>query len=277
MVILLRRIIKWIVDNAFDILGFIGLQSFITLFSCVYKLINESSWTKLEIVLLIVLTIEIITFIIVYCVKRFAWFSYQYPTGMIGTNYIINRKTVHYKRDAQDRLIFSREIEIKSQISDLESIFDKYIWTGKMLADTPYSRNKKCSIREENVVGIWRYFRISLDQHLKKGQTSTISYQWPTIDDCSNSSAFVSADTDIPTKELIFKVDLGVDFAGVEAKLEEFRAIESDCPIHTETIRFGPDGSYVWNVKHIRRFRYYRVRWSWNRSSVIQIPTNNKE
>lgn len=259
-----ERIVDWLINNILTIISLL-----VPIFPIIYKAMFGYLyyWTLMEIVLLGALILESAMLLIWIIWNKVSYKSYRYPWSKISTNYTVISKHLFYTINDHDELSFSRTTKIKSHINNLESVFDKFIWTGRVEAGLPERGEHIRSIDQQSLIGIWKYFRITLEEHLSKGEEVTISYAWPRILDCKSASPFFSSSTDEPTKELIFTLKLGSRYAGQEIRLEEFRAIEADNPITVEVANLDLNGDYTWNVKKVKRFRYYRVRWSWERGA----------
>lgn len=255
-----ERLKNWIINNIIGILT-IAWPIIVFLFKSVF--LNNNKWTPLEQVLLLLIVLESIIILSKFLWNKFSYKSYIYPRSRISSNYIVLKKIVNYRVNEKGELFFSRTLEIKSKINHLESIFDKFIWTGNNRAEVPRPEKNVSTITEQPTIGIWRYIRVTLKDSLSKGEEREISYKWPKISDCTSSSPFVSTSTEEPTKQLIFKIKLGAKYSNREIRLEEFRAIEADNPISVKIVRLDNNGDYEWDVSNIKRFRHYRVRWSW--------------
>ncbi|MDO4303333.1 MAG: hypothetical protein Q4D94_05405, partial [Bacillota bacterium] len=195
--------------------------------------------------------------------NRASYKSYYYPYSKIKTNYNVISKTIYYQVNERNELAFGRTMVIKSNIDNLDSIFDKFIWTGTSAAKVPNPRLHIQEIKECNKIGIWKYFQIFLDSPISKGDTLEIRYEWPTIYNCNSSSPFFSTSTEEPTKEVNMILKLGKRYSDREIILEEYRAIEGDNPISTKRTKLDQWGDYTWPIKKPKRFRYYRIRWEW--------------
>lgn len=265
-----KNFIGYFYDNILTL--FIGIPTLCGMFAIVKKWMSNTHWSTFEIILVIFNAIIIIFFVILLIVNKTSYKAYIYPISKTRTNYIINKKITRYCRNEKNELNFSRELDIKSCCNSLESVFDKYIWTGNSNGLIPNPKKNIRKIQLENKIGIWNYLRIVLEDPLRKGHPKLIKYNWPLIKDCNSSSPFVSCDTDIPTKSLIFELELGNEFKDADLILEEFRAIESDFSLSTKKVKFDKYGAYEWKVKNPKRFRLYRMRWSWNKQGIPQMP-----
>lgn len=218
---------------------------------------------------IIVVALLFCTYIILLC--RTIWNkksckSYRYPRKFLRTssNYEVLEKTISYSRSENDTLNYSRRMRIKCLSNRLVSILDKYIWTGS--AGNTFTIKKVegvSKIKNESRIGIWQYFEIELQNHMMKNDERVVAYRWPEIPNCSNSSPFFSVSTDEPTKKLSLKLNLGKKYANQKIICEEFRAIESDFCISSKEEKLDDNGSFNWIIPNVKRFRHYRIRWSW--------------
>lgn len=260
----MKKFWNWVANNIISIISF--LWPFILMgFSYLAGVFNEG-FSTLNIILLIAIVLQLfITIIIIIC-NRSSYKSYYYPKSEIKSTFEVLEKEISYVRDKNDNLFFSRKLKIKSLVSDLHVIVDKFIWTGSQKADIPLPEKNIEDIREaKQRIGIWRFYDIVLNQHLKKGEELEIKYRWPVIKDCSSSSAFVSSATEEPTKHLKFNIELGSEYAKKDLIFEEYRSVDGNVPLNTIPNQFDDKGSFECNIdkKKIRRFRYYIIRWKW--------------
>ena len=256
---------KWFINNWLNIFA-------------VFAPVVGSSWltikgflagilTWLDIVLIVIILILVLGFTIKLIWNNVSYRSYHYPWSKIRmtSNYEVLEKTVTYKRDSSDVLHYSRSMNIRSLSNQLEHIYDKYIWTGSQPTQVKIVPQKGISrIRSMSRIGIWNYFMITFQNHMVRGQTKELLYKWPDIASCKNSSPFFAASTDEPTKKLTLVLELGSEYANQEIVCEEFRAIESDYPISVQENHLNDQGVFTWEIPKVKRFRHYRIRWSWS-------------
>jgi alpha-L-fucosidase len=114
----------------------------------------------------------------------------------------------------------------------------------------------------EDKPGVWKYFEVIFNKRIKKGETININYKWPTIDDCKSSSPFISTLTDVPTKKLIFKINLGQKYAGNIVYMEERRSIDGDNMLDRNEYSLDHNGCVTIPISP-HRFRYFIVFWKW--------------
>lgn len=224
--------------------------------------------TKFDIFLIGLLLFIIFILLIKSIWNKVSYKSYQYPWSKIRTsyNYEILEKTVTYKRDDSDVLEYNRCIKIKSLSNRLNYAVDKYIWTGTQQETAQIAPIEGISnIKDMSRIGIWHYFIMIFENHMERGETKVLSYAWPKIEECKKSSPFFSASTDEPTKKLSLIIELGSEYANQEIICEEFRAVESDYPISKTITNLDDRGVYRWDISGIKRFRHYRIRWSWSK------------
>ena len=143
--------------------------------------LDNGEWTTLEIILLVLIIFESVVVFAKFLWNKISYKSYVYPRSRIVSNYTVLEKEISYKVNNKGELSFSRKIAIKSNINNLESIFDKFIWTGSSAAAAPKGGRNIRTIDEQSIIGIWRYIRITLDDHLAKGEEREIFYAWPKI------------------------------------------------------------------------------------------------
>ena len=262
----LQKVKDWLINNILTILTIIFPIITATLPIIIGFISNSMN----------LLSITLITFIIIFSIIMIikniwnitSYKSYHYPWLKIRNNYnyeVIEKK-ITYKRTANDVLQYSRYMNIKACSNRVNYVFDKYIWTGNNTDVLKIELSKGIiNIENKSRIGIWRYFMMELDNHINKGETKELAYKWPNINCCSKSSPFFSVSTDDPTKKIILSLELGEQYAGQEIVCEEFRAIEADFPIATETHHLNDKGIYEWEIKKpkIKRFRQYRIRWAW--------------
>lgn len=264
---------NWILNNFIGILSLLQPVLIILYKNFIY---SNDAWTTLEIILFTIIIIESCVILTKFLWNIFSYKSYYYPYTKISSNYIILEKRVTYTMTESDELQFSRSMIIKSKINNLESILDKYLWTGTSKASKPSAGQNIRSIEEQSLIGVWKYLRIILDANLCKGEVREINYNWPVIKNCTTSSPFFSTSTDEPTKKVVLAIQLGRNYAHRQIRLEEFRAIEADNPISVLDAQLDQNGNYTWDVLKVKRFRHYRIRWSWEDISVPEIKAGGE-
>lgn len=266
----MEKVKEWLINNALTI--FLGLPTLGGSIVAILTYIENQTISVLDIILICTLFTILLVLLGKAIWNSVSYRSYHYPWLKIRTmyNYKVLKKTISYKRTDEDKLIYKRSLEIQSLANRLESVNDKFIWTGvhdKPLKITPdKDENGRVNIKKitkKSRIGIWSYFSMELLNHMTKGEKQTIAYKWPMISNCSLSSPFFSSSTDELTKSLELKLSLGKEYANQQIICEEFRAIESDYKISSVVHNLDESGSYTWNIPRIKRFRYYRIRWSW--------------
>lgn len=261
-----QKIKDWLINNALTIFILVGpgVLGFITTIRAYIK----GKLTVFDIIMIGLFFVIILALIAKAIWRRIDYRSYYYPWSKIltGYNYTVSRKEITYIRNKDDTLQFSRNMKIKCCNNRLGFILDKYIWTGENASSIKLNPiNGITKIEYKNRIGIWNYYVLELSNHIKKGEEREISYKWMNICNCKSSSPFFSTSTDEPTKEIILVLELGEEYANQEIVCEEFRAIESDYPLSIRKDKLDEHGRYRWEIsKHkAKRFRYYRIRWSW--------------
>lgn len=262
----MQKIKDWLINNILTILTIV-VPGIVTCVPRIRRFISQK-FDPLSIILIVIIVI-LVEIIIIKTIWNFTSYkSYRYPWLKIRNNYnyIVIEKRITYKRTINDVLQYSRYMNIKACSNRITHVFDKYIWTGKAPNGIKINPlNGIINIENMSRIGIWRYFMMELDNHMNRGDTKELEYRWPDIDCCSHSSPFFSVSTDDPTKKISLILELGEKYAGQEIICEEFRAIDADFPISVRKEKLGNNGNYEWTIeKHkIKRFRQYRIRWSW--------------
>lgn len=252
-----NKFLSFLYAHVFDLL--FGIPSIVTATEWVKRLVSKSEYTQLEIALSIVVVLNAVIWI--FIVRNY----YGYPTTCQKTQYKILSKTVKYQRHPEDdSLSVSRSVDVKSNVNGLDRIKDRYLWTGDSDANLPKRGKNVLSIHPEESIGIWKYYSVNFNQVISKGNNLRVAYKWPKIKNCTSSSPFVSTDTEYDTKKILIDVNLGKEYANKELMLEEYRSIESECPISSTRAQFDEEGRYQWVISRPKRYRYFRVRWTWN-------------
>lgn len=262
----MRKIKDWLTDNILSLLTIIG-PSMTAGLPAIIGYISKS-FNPLSITLIIIIIIFSCAIIVKTIWNITSYKSYQYPWFKIRKNYnyeVIEKKII-YQRTPEDVLKYSRYMNIKACSNRITHVLDKYIWTGNMPNTIKITPSKGImDIENKSRIGIWRYFTMELDNHINRGETKELEYTWPDINSCTNSSPFFSVSTDDPTKKIVLSLELGEDYAEQEIICEEFRAIDADFPINYRKEKLNQKGVYEWTIekRKIKRFRQYRIRWSW--------------
>lgn len=260
---------EWLKNNALSL--FLGLPTIGSGIATIKAYIEKQTISNWDVLLGGALFITLLILLGKAIWTSVSYRSYHYPWLKIRTmyNYKVLKREIVYERTDTDVLNYRRYLTIQSYANRLESVSDKYIWTGPQggaLGITPDVNDagektiKK--ITHKRRIGIWNYFNMELRNHMTKGEKQTLAYKWPQIANCKDSSAFFSGSTDEVTKALILRLSLGKEYANQQIICEEFRAIESDYKISSVVHNLDGQGNYTWTPK-VKRFRYYRIRWSW--------------
>ena len=259
----------------------------------VLSVLNVFSWLD-RILIAILLLFVILGVRILVWVNSYK--SYYYRNSEINRNYSFINKTIHYHLNNKNELKFSIDCEVKSNIEQLEYIYNKNVWTGKeknedkrneqnskkrnYYPDKGLSSGIKDFIFDEESVGLWEKYKVQLDETVRKGKKYPIRFVWKNISNCDTSSPFVSTNTDILTEEIVFDVNLGKSYANTPLKLHIYRGMESDYELQPAiNCSFDKQGRFKWKIcknpcsqqstavgcyeSAIKQFRYYMITWHW--------------
>lgn len=202
--------------------------------------------------------------------KRVSYKSYYYPKQRVPYKYSVESLTVNYtlnERTENSQTVYdldlSRDVTVRANVSELDRISDKYLWTGASEAKLPVKVNKVRSIQKlEDKPGVWKYFEVIFTNKIECNDVIDVSYKWPTIKDCKTASPFISTLSDVPTKKITFKINLGHDYAGKPIHLEERRSIDGDNMLSHKDYQLDSNGCIEISVSP-KRFRYFIVFWEW--------------
>ena len=256
-----------------DYLPAISLAQFLlSTGAAVYTFIAKNGISLLEFILFAVVIAE--TAIILGSViwQRTSYKSYYYPYSKIWTDYTVLSKTIEYKLEktsnGEHELHYSREMKLKAKKDQFDNFIDFYHWSGdpsKSTANKPKGVDGIAEITDRASIGIWTYFRVRINEKLDKGREKTVKYKWPTIQNAKASKPFFSTSTEVATKMLILKLDLGPEYKGQKIRKQTYRANESLMEIANSNNNAELDeyGRYEWKIDNVRRFRYYRIIWNW--------------
>lgn len=219
--------------------------------------------------LVIVLFFGQLVLVITYLIWRnFSFKSYHYPMRKIKHKYHFVESTIKYqlvrkKGESTNKLLLSKRILVCSDSETLDKIDDKFLWTGKVIPQTPTGKKSISEIHlAKDKVGVWKYLDVHFNRRIQRNQTIELEYSWPPILDCKSSSPFISVNTDIPTKQITFELDLGKEYAFVPVYLEERRSIDGDDMLSNHNYALDENGKIVIKISP-RRFRYYILFWKW--------------
>ena len=206
--------------------------------------------------------------------RKFCYKAYDYPVIAKDYDFIyVERKLKYYVTG--DQLNYSNECTIKSDVKKLEHIYGRYIWTGKQDAGVPScSCDSVRTISSVARIGIWRYYQIEFSNPINKGDKASFSCSWQPISDVESSSAFLSVNTSVPTKKLVFDISLGSKYKGAEVLLEEYRSSYDDYPLKCEQRKLDDLGRITWSKKPSRG-EYLRIRWDWKNGNPSTLGKNN--
>ena len=251
-----NKILAFLYAHIFDLL--FNIPSIVAAYEWVKKTIIKAEFTTLEILLSSLIFANTLIWILI--IRNY----YGYPSLCRKAPYEYVSRTISYVRNPKDdSLNVARFGVVRSKINGLGIIRDRFLWTGDSDAKLPLPGKNVSKILPDESIGIWTYFSVQFKDVISKGKTEYIKYVWPTIQNCSSSSPFVSTDTEYETKDLCIEVTLGKKYANRELKLEVYRSIESECPISSKTVLLDEDGHYKWEIHKPLRYRYFRARWEW--------------
>jgi hypothetical protein len=224
-----------------------------------------SKMSTLEWVLIGTIALLLITFLVRHIVRRrsyrHAWYPRNHP------RYEVIREEINYIVDSDGVLTYSRRFRLKAMMHDVDDFIDQFVWTAGG-AGTPMPGTGVSRIEPRLQAGIWTYYTARFPRHLRKGQEHEFEVVWPPLRNWKDASPFVSASTDLPTRELVFNVQLPSDSIREGAFGEEMRSIESAFPFHTEELSFER-GRLVW-TPNPKLYRHYRLRWSWAEGARLE-------
>ena len=232
----------------------------------IVKLINKTdiSWFDIFLIVVILLQFCVIAYVILY--RKFSYKAYNYPVCRKDYNYIVEEKEINYIINKEGKLEYSSVFTIESNDCHLESVFGRFIWTGTSKTSIPAcSGDEIKEIVKWERLGIWNHYRIMFHNCVKKGEIVKYKCKWPVIDQPESSSPFVSSDTVVPTKKLIFNLDLGKNYCKAVLHIEEYNSIAEDFPFSHKTVNLDDEGKAQVVFKPSRG-RNYRLRWTWNNS-----------
>ena len=258
----MKKIFEWILNNILTLIQFL-----MPIGAVIYASVNatiRAEFLLIDWILSAIIILQAGVVLFLYLRFRLSYKSYFYPSSKIKSSFEVLEKVVSYKRDENDTLTFKRKLTIKSKVDNLRSITDKFIWTGESKAQIPHGSLNIEDIRGmPQRKGIWRFYDITLNQCLRKGEKLTIEYFWEPILNCSTSSPFVSTPTEEATRNLKLEISLGPKYKNKPMILEEYRSIDGSTPLETHPVSFDQSGNYIWEVKKPKRFRYFIARWTW--------------
>lgn len=260
-----KKIREWFINNALTLLTIV--LPALTGIGATVKAYLSQAMSPFVVILISALIIILFSLLgkAIWDAKSYKAYRYPWSKIRMSYDYEVIEKKVSYDRVNGDNLEYKRTMKIKCVANHLDGLLDKYIWTGGQTSIKAITPKKGIAdIKEIQRIGIWTYISIRLQNSLSKGGEAVVEYEWPIMPNCHNSSPFFSASTDEPTKLLTLSLSLGREYAHQQIICEEFRAIESDYPISSIECQLDDRGQYTWEVSHVKRFRYYRIRWSWS-------------
>ncbi len=243
----------------------------IAVFSLIWEKF-EWNFLWLSIIFAVIIIIQLALFVSYNIWKRKSYKSYYYPKERIPYKYSVNDMCISYELKSApgvsedsdpDTLYLSRTVNVTSTLGDLDRISDKYLWTGRSEAKLPEGKNNVRDVSHlRGKPGVWKYFEVNFNRKIEKGQSIDLEYAWPPIENCKTSSAFISTITDVPTKKLTFKIDLGTKYARKPVHFEERRSIDGDNMLSCHEYTLDDCGKIEIPI-YPKRFRYFIVFWEW--------------
>ena len=258
---------NYIRDHILDLL--LGIPSLVTIVGYIKKLVSiiaglDVRFTKLELLLGAAVLLMTLLWIILLR-RRFSIVGHSYHQyKVLEIKYV-------YKRNEDNTYSITKKLKIRSKINGLRNIIQKIPWP-EANAILPAMYKGIDSISPVTTYGIFKYFSVNLPRILSAGDEASIGYRWRDLPNCVNSYSFASVNTEYPTSSIEIVINLGSEYAGKEVFIEEFRSIDSECPLRTTCATFNEEGIFTWKPNKVKRFRYYRVRWNWIREEPKEEP-----
>lgn len=260
----MKKFKDWLLNNFVSIIGILSPVAggiAVAVWNSIGKKFSILDW-----ILIGVLAAESIFFIWFALWRKISYKSYHYVAGRIRPDYVTLHKEIIYKiikTPSSSHLEYSCLRQIKCCVDHLERIPAKFIWTGD--GEPTFLLNYKGNVftDQPQKKGIWRFFDINFDHCIVKGDTHDVDIIFNPIKDFLSSSPFVSTSTDEPNKSIIFKIDLGDEYANKKANFEVYRANESYYPLDRMNLNFDRLGRIEFTVPHPKRFRRYVISWDW--------------
>jgi len=252
------------------------LGTITSIISGIILTIITTLWEKFQlnlitlcIVLSVVIFIETSVIIGIQLWKRNSYKSTYYPFRKIQYKYEFKYREIFYKMVERVEnnqtfydLEFSRKVTVVATSNECDRISERYIWTGNSESSIPKAGKNVQDINQQvHQPGIWNYYDV-IFRKLGKHKEIDLEYKWPTIQNCKSASPFVSTSTDTPTKELIFNIDLGKNYANKDLWLEEHRSIDGSNLLSTKDYQFDDEGKCIIKL-HPKRFRHFQINWKW--------------
>lgn len=255
--------ILWIIGQSASIGGTIYLLTLL-----ISKITNESIpyyiWISFAVILMLI-------GIIVARKKRMktSYLDYRYPKKQILPKYIIEKTVINYTVERGSHLNFSNEIKIKALSDNFNRFTKKYLWTGLAPVNLPQLADCKGVTQISNAItdlssSPWKTFDVYINP-INKNKVCECTLKWPDTPRCTwGNSSHVSYSTDEPTKEIVFKINLGKRYAGKPIRFRVYQSLGALSPLTGETSddKFDKDGCYTKSIK-AKRFRYYILDWDW--------------
>ena len=258
----MKTVKDWLLNNILSIISCIPIL--VAFFSWLIKICSKQSFS-LSLIFIICLCVE--TFLVLYvriwrCVS---YKAYRYPASHIKFKYLILKKEISYKYESSDdSLTVKNKLTIKSLEENLNSISGKYFWTGNSKMEYPqYDEGVREISPETQTVELWHKYHIILSHPVARHDSCSFTLIYPKTYNASSSRSYVSTSTEVPIKELIFKLQLGEKYAGREVTLEEYRSMECTYYFSSETCLLDHKGEATIKKTKLKRFRYYILKWKW--------------
>ncbi len=261
------KIVNYLFEHALEL--FLGIPSIVAIYGYAKRIIANFSSSgavtisKFELLLGVLVLTGMLLWITIF---RHFYFSIGpgYPRAYLKSPYVIESLEIKYKRDSEGNTLLVKRMKIKSKTNGLDHINQKCFFTGEDKPKLPTGTIGIRNITPDKPLGIFNYFVLTLDETLTAGQEKVLEYEWPVISVSNSTMPFFGINTEYPTSNIKISIDLGPLYADMKAMVEEYRSIESEYPLSRDPISFDDEGKLIWDTKKAKRFRHYRIVWTWS-------------
>lgn len=200
---------------------------------------------------------------------RNSYLDYRYPRKQIRPKYIVEKVVVKYTVEKGSHLNFSNDIQIRALSNTFNRFTKKYFWTGLSSVNIPNHAECVGVTKITDAVtdlssSPWKTFDVYINP-INKNETCQCFLKWPDIPNCKvGNTSHVSYSTDEPTKEIVFEIKLGKQYAGKTIRYREYQSLGALTPLTGQTgdYKFDNDGFFTITIP-AKRFRYYILDWNW--------------
>lgn len=250
-----------IIGNAvYDVLKFIliclfGSSAISIVYNIIIDFVNINILLRYRIPITILVIIVTLYVILEVYTRNFKHHPY---TPSVESDYTVVKREIYftYGRDASR---YQLNLNVKSNIKNLNRIYGKYTWSGSKEATL------KCDTKHCNLILLTRKdsyieYEVELGKNYRKGKHTECKIVGDMPDPEHKFIPFFATQITEDTKELILNICIPPNYNIKEVICEEI-AIVRNSNQNSEVKLLDAQGNYKWVIKNPKLFYKYSIRW----------------